>query len=629
MTNAIDPSAADFGKYRLLRKLAQGGMAEIFLAIQKGIQGFEKVVVVKRVLPDLSASDEFVNMFLDEARIAARLDHTNIVRIYDLGEVNGLYYIAMEYIAGEDLASVLQQCKRKNLRVPIEVAVDAIVGAAEGLAFAHDLEDNEGRPMNLVHRDVSPSNILITYQGVVKVVDFGIARAETNVSKTEGGQVKGKIQYLSPEQCRGIRVDRRSDIFALGITLYELLTNQRLFQRENPLASIHAILGDPLQPPSSVRPEIPPELDAIVMKALERQVEDRYASANELAAALSVFLIRRDYVRGGTKFVEFLTELFGEERKRTKLRVAQGLKLEELTRSPGHSGSFPAVTNPRPGSQSGKLASGQFTPVRSDAKGQLPELTPGGSRVRKPPTNPSSPHLPAVATPSPAAAEEVQIPLVEAEVVPSGLGRGTKLAAVLGAALVVVLVGVGLALRSAPQPSAPVKVEPPPPIAQPAPPQPAPAPPANPPPEPGLEVGGLRFTGVPAGARVTVDGNVVGNPAAESFFAAGKRQVVVEAKGFLPFETTVELTKGKVAVVEATLKPRPVEARGTIEISCQPWCQITLDGRDTGKTSPARLSVSPGSHTLLLSNGPAGLAKKLTVSVSENQVVKKTVKLDD
>src|SRR4051812_15900220 len=151
-------------------------MAEIFLAVQRGIQGFEKVVVVKRVLPDLSVSDEFINMFLDEARIAARLDHNNVVRIYDLGEINGQYYIAMEYIPGEDLASILQQCKRQKMMMPVELAADAIIGAAEGLLFAHELEDGEGRPMNLVHRDVSPSNIIVSYQGVVKLVDFGIAR---------------------------------------------------------------------------------------------------------------------------------------------------------------------------------------------------------------------------------------------------------------------------------------------------------------------------------------------------------------------------------------------------------------------------------------------------------------------
>jgi serine/threonine-protein kinase len=180
-------------------------------------------------------------MFLDEARIVARLHHPQIVRIFDLGQTDGAYYIAMEYIAGEDQASVIQQAKRQKLQLPLPYAAEVAIGAAEALMSAHQMVDAGGQPMQLVHRDVSPSNIIATWQGSVKLVDFGIARTEANISKTEGGRVKGKVQYLSPEQCRGVRADSRTDLYALGVVLFELITCTRLFLRDSPFATVKAI----------------------------------------------------------------------------------------------------------------------------------------------------------------------------------------------------------------------------------------------------------------------------------------------------------------------------------------------------------------------------------------------------
>lgn len=675
----VDPSQATFGKYQLLRRIAQGGMAEIFLANQIGIQGFEKLVVIKRVLPNLSATDDFITMFLDEARIAARLDHPSIVRIYDLGEENGQFFIAMEYIAGEDLASVIQQSKRLHIPLPPEFVADVGIGAAEALMFAHEMEDQAGKHMNLVHRDVSPSNILVTYQGGAKLVDFGIARAESNVSKTEGGQVKGKTNYLSPEQIRGSKVDGRTDIFALGITLHELLTGERLFRRDNALQTMNAILRGEVTIPSQLRPDIPPELDDIVMRALATEPEDRYQTAGELAADLTVFLGGRNWTRG-VHSVDLLTRLFGEPRKRAKLRVAKGQKLDEAGYAA--STSLPA---------DGRSATGEFDAVRSDGSGSSPGMTPGGSRIASPrtpsspsqkqvrPPTPSSPRPPTGSVPGLRARSQSNLPVVPPPVDPrpgtgsfapprvpltasalfdeeeppviagvpeesekTGAGflprpldkappkpKRTGLFVGLAAVLVLGVVGGVLATRGGETP-----VEPKPPVILPTTttttttPTPTPTPIVEPKPT-GLQVGGLRFTGVPEGAKVTVDGNPVGTPEGDNFFGVGPRKVKVEAKGFLPFEMDLVVAVGSVVEVPISLTPRPVEARGTLDITCQPWCQITVDGRDTGKTSPAKIVVAPGAHTLLLTNPPAGLAKKLTVTVGENAVVKKSVRLDE
>ena len=208
---AVAESVIPFGKYVLVRALAQGGMAEIFLAKQVGAEGFERNVVIKRMLKQLSANPEFVNMFLDEARLAGRLAHQNIVQIYELGQVEGSYYICMEYLAGEDFATVLSGARGRRMHLPLDVVVQVIIGAAHGLHFAHEFTDEDGAPLNIVHRDISPANIFVTYQGQVKVLDFGIAKAESRVAQTTAGQVKGKVMYKPPEQARSGPIDRRAD----------------------------------------------------------------------------------------------------------------------------------------------------------------------------------------------------------------------------------------------------------------------------------------------------------------------------------------------------------------------------------------------------------------------------------
>ena len=261
-----------FGNYRIIGALAKGGMAELSLAVQVGVEGFTRVVALKRVLPSNAASSPFVQMFLDEARLAARLDHPQIVRIYELGVEKGSYFMAMEYLPGEDLQHIGSLATASGMLIDPDVAAFIVQRAAEGLHFAHELTDPEGKPLQLVHRDVNPSNILVTYQGHVKVVDFGIAKAATNTFETEVGMIKGKMGYLAPEQFMdGMVIDRRCDVFGLGIVLWELLSGQTLFRRESSGATLMAVREGIVPSLRQLRPELDPQLEAIVVKGLPGQ----------------------------------------------------------------------------------------------------------------------------------------------------------------------------------------------------------------------------------------------------------------------------------------------------------------------------------------------------------------------
>src|SRR5262245_33004676 len=242
-----------FGKYLLVGDIAVGGMAEVFLAVHKGVEGFIKVVVIKRVLPQLTSNPDFVRMFVDEARLAARLEHPNIVRTYEFGEVNGHYFTAMEYLPGEDLFKALSNLSLSRQSMPLHIAVGITAQVCHGLHFAHQFTDTAGKPLNLVHRDINPANILITYGGEVKIIDFGVAKTEANL-RTISGTIKGKVAYMPPEQVLGREVDQRADIFSAGVVLWEVLTGRPLFLRNNEAATLYAIMNAPIHPPSKLRP---------------------------------------------------------------------------------------------------------------------------------------------------------------------------------------------------------------------------------------------------------------------------------------------------------------------------------------------------------------------------------------
>ena len=329
-----------FGKYQLVRELASGGMAQIFLSVYRGLEGFNRVVAVKRVLPQMSASPEFVQMFLDEARLAARLEHPNIVRTYEFGVEDGRYFMVMEYLAGEDLNAVLNRAAAARHPLPIQFVAEVASRVCAALHFAHELLDADGRPLGLVHRDVSPGNIVVTYFGEVKLIDFGVAKAATNVVRTRTGILKGKVSYMSPEQLRSRGVDRRSDVFSTGVVLWELLAGVRLFARDSDAATLYAILDDDIPSVQARRPDVPDALARIVERALARAPEDRWATAEDMQLALDHFVARLSHHdlgaagagaaiadAGARGLARELEQLFGAERTGAKRAIAQGRAL--------------------------------------------------------------------------------------------------------------------------------------------------------------------------------------------------------------------------------------------------------------------------------------------------------------
>jgi serine/threonine protein kinase len=298
------------GKYTLLRKLRSSGMAEVWLARQHGTEGFAKDVVIKRILPHLAEDDKLVTMFLDEARIAANLNHANVVHIFDLGNDGENYFIAMEYIRGYDIEQICEQLKSRNTPFPIEYAVRIIADTCLGLGYAHDCTTADGTPMGVVHRDVSPQNILVSHTGVVKLIDFGIAKARTSSSRTQVGHTKGKICYMSPEQMMARELDRRSDLFSTAVVLYEMLCATKPFDGDNLLACFHKLMKEGIPSPRELRYDIPPRLEAILMKGLAKDREERYPTAAAFRYEMEGFLREMGISVGPEHLADFLKWLF-------------------------------------------------------------------------------------------------------------------------------------------------------------------------------------------------------------------------------------------------------------------------------------------------------------------------------
>jgi serine/threonine protein kinase len=314
------------GRYELLMPIAAGGMAMVWAARLKGTRGFQKIVAVKTMLPKLTEDDQFEKMFLDEASLASKIRHPNAVEILDLGEQDGVLFLAMEWIDGVPLNQLMKAAKGKG-GIPITASVRIVMQACAGLHAAHELTDGKGKSIGLVHRDISPQNILVTYDGVAKVVDFGVAKATAlGEGATQAGQLKGKVSYMAPEQVRGEAIDRRVDVFAMGIVLYALTTGKHPFRKESEGATLFAITApEPVVAPRKFLPDYPQPLQDVLLKALDKDRDQRYASASELLRALDKAL--PPTARGSDEEVgAFVLSLFDAQRKQSQATLADALE---------------------------------------------------------------------------------------------------------------------------------------------------------------------------------------------------------------------------------------------------------------------------------------------------------------
>ena len=544
--------ARQFGKFQLLKKIATGGMAEIHIAKQRGMEGFEKIVVIKMILPHLATNADFVNMFLDEARIAARLTHPNIVQIYDLGRAAGTYFIAMEYVQGENLRSISKVARKGGAPVPLEHTVKIASQACEGLHYAHMKTDTSGNPLNIVHRDVSPQNILVSFEGVVKLVDFGIAKAATQYAETKAGILKGKYSYMSPEQCKGKHIDNRSDVFSMGIVLWELATGVRLFKKSSELMILKEITEGKVTPPREVNRQIPAELEAIILKALEKHPDNRFQDGLQMHLALEEFMKNRGLTSSTVHLSAFMRELFKE--KLDSLR-----KIEEAQASGDSLESFlfddinleGEMYVPGTG-----VTPSQASPISTPSQPLYPKPTTGVSRLSPAPAAPAT----------------------------------TRSRNVLLGALLVVLLGVlgtlGYLIYSQATKPEPPKVDAGVPVA--------------------LGKGAIHVTSTPTGAKVMVDGNERGQtPCDVGDLDLGTFYTLqVQEPAHRPWTTQFKLEDTKeVRRFHARLERKQTAVAGTgwVELTTvPPGARVTMDGKPVAGTTPLVIpKVSANrSHTL-------------------------------
>lgn len=554
-----------FGRYRLLRRIAVGGMAEIFLARHEGPGGFAKTVVVKRVLPHLADNPTLVQMFLDEARIASQFSHPNVVQVFDFGQEGGTYYLAMEYVQGENLQTLMRAARNAKRAIPLDIACRLVTPICAGLHHAHTLTDSSGNSLKVVHRDISPVNIMVSFSGVVKVVDFGIARAEGRLQQTRTGVIKGKFHYMSPEQVLAKDLDARSDVFAIGIVLHELLTGQKLFVRENQLETARAILTDEIPSPGSLRMGVPNELDAIVMRALSRDPEHRYGSAKALRKDLLGLFDAGVMLASGIEIEEYIRDLLGDER--VLARQAQANTDPEFT--------IPeeGVARPTPTTDGDQA-------LEAEAETRLKQR-----RTR-----------------------EVTRPLPDE-------GTGLQIRAALGwrealgrvpavewwvVGIILLLGGLGLLFVLMPRgegPALPVSTE----VARAT----VAAPEARP----------ARVPTEPASVPTPIETAVAPAPEARPPVATRPRRT---RQPRTPVARPAPLTPPPLPAVE-TVAP----TYGTLEVNCIPWCRIYIDGVDSELNSPARgIRLTAGRHLVRVTNPPSGKESQRSVTISQDRVTR-------
>ncbi|HPQ80107.1 MAG TPA: PEGA domain-containing protein [bacterium] len=622
-----------FGKYFLIDKLAVGGMAEIYKAKTFGVDGFEKELAIKRILPHCAADKDFITMLIAEAKLSVLLSHANIVQVYDLGKVEDDYFISMEFIHGVNLRDILYHAREAKIPIPLDIAVYIVSEVCKGLDYAHRKTDQTNKPLNIVHRDVSPQNVLISYEGEVKIVDFGIAKAAMNISHTMAGILKGKIAYMSPEQALGKAIDSRTDIFSTGILLYEVITGTKLFTGESQFEVLKKIRTTHITP-DNLPDSVPAALKPIVAKALAYSVEERYQNAGDFQIDLTKFLYSTYVDFSPRKLAAFIRKIFATEIKGDQMAGARGAAAEQQTSSMDiieGAKQVEIVHNPE-----------EASPREDTARTRTPEEDFKDTQVKPKPTE--------AAPPSPPETTEREKKRVASRA--SKALKGTIWLAALIAA-------VAVAMRFVPTLRFWEGALEPPPAAEPSVPPVAQPPVASPPAvekPPALEPKGvLSIISEPIGAAIMVDGRATGKvtPAAIENLPIGKEiRIAVSKPDFSDFEQSVTLGSAEPQTLKVKLSPisqpkvaepaqepappvqeklpaeppavsppttppttppavaetptekapstgpaaeepakAPVEAKiGSLSVSSKPsGARISIDGRRSGKTTPATI----------------------------------------
>lgn len=621
------PAICTFGRFEILGRIAFGGMAEIFLGRESTNIGATRMLAIKRILPHVADDPAFTEMFLDEARLAIQLNHPHICHIYEFGELDGSYFIAMEWIYGAAFGKIIRRARAKG-GLPPEFVAKVVAQVAEALHYAHRAKDANGEPLGIVHRDVSPQNVMISYEGHVKLLDFGIAKAQSHTTKTQAGVVKGKFSYMSPQQCMGKFIDHRADVFALGVVLYEALVGESLYHRPTEYETMRAVIEDPVPSIRDKKPKLPIELDAIVQKALQKQPEDRFRTASDMQSALEEWLASTGKFVNTSKIGDVMEALFEEQ-------IAAGPLVEStpfgssFLRRKGVDGSSPSgigligsnaassglsSSGLSSSSTSRPSSAGSETPLDVDALFGAPAPAP----ALAPPTRASMPSpLPLPVPPPPAVAAPSQDRRQE----PSSLARW--LPTVL--ALIAVLLAGGIAaviLTREPQTVTITQVTPPATV-------PATTEATTPPPTepstpstttvsatatpPSATQGTIRLVAREGtsleGARIHVGERALTAEEITAPFTIdpGTFVVQVERDGHRPWQGEVVVTAGQQSLVTPELTAissssggtrQPAAPPATLSINTRPWSRVWIGSRELGTTPIGEATVPSGTVRL-------------------------------
>jgi serine/threonine protein kinase len=587
-----------FGNYLLLERIAVGGMAEVFVAKAFGVEGFERLLAIKKILPTMGEDSEFIHMFVDEARIAVQLSHANIVQVLELGKSDENLYIAMEYISGRDLRQLMERFRKRQQPLPVPHACLIVAEVCEALDYAHRRRDAQGRPLGIVHRDVSPQNVLVSFEGEVKLIDFGIAKAESRLQKTQSGILKGKFSYMSPEQVKGQPIDGRSDLFACGILLWELVCGAKLFTGESDLAILEKVKRGEVPEPRSRNPACPQDLQAVILKALATDPEQRYQSASELHDELTRFTVMDEAVFGSRQLASWLREEFkpdfDKEQKRQRTWLAAGpppprrsdassVIVSDLAHTPHDPMPVPLLhaeeAQELPTMKMDEPALAAAEQARFDVDN---ERTVAPRKMR---------------------ASALSKPLAKQKTRPTG----RRWAVYAGIPIATGLLGVSLAVRLQRDPL-PGKV-----IVRPSP-------------------------SVPA--DLIVDGRPSGQlPPFVRNLPAGAHRIEVRAEGFRPFSTSLDVRGGgePVELMARLIAEKPMQLDGVVlatgsinaaspeprigylVVQARPAARLVIDGKDAGRWTPI-----PAANPIVLSEG----VHTLTLETADGQRLEERVRIE-